>query len=210
MIVIVDYGLGNLGSFANMFKRLGISALVSRDRTDIEKADKLVLPGVGSFDYGIQQLHSLGLFDTLDHLVRDEKTPILGVCLGAQLMTRGSQEGTLPGFGWIDADTVAFDVTRTRRDIKIPHMGWCAADVRKESALFDNMNPGPRFYFVHSYHFQCVDTADVLTTSDYGYPFTSSFERDNVMGVQFHPEKSHKFGMNLLANFATRVQTEMS
>lgn len=202
MIVIVDYGLGNLGSFANMFKRLGIPALVSRNRSDIEMADKLVLPGVGSFDYGIQQLHSLGLFDLLDHLVCVDKSPILGVCLGAQLMTRGSQEGSLPGFGWIAADTVAFDFAGAGRELKIPHMGWCDVKVCKPSPLFEDMHTDPRFYFVHSYHFQCVDTADVLTTSDFGYPFTSSFERDNIVGVQFHPEKSHKYGMKLLANFS--------
>jgi len=203
LIVVVDYGLGNLGSFANMFKRLGVPAQVTRDRVQIEAADKLVLPGVGSFEHGIEQLRSLDLFDLIDHQVRVKQTPILGVCLGAQLMTRGSREGAMPGFGWIEADTVAFDLAKAGANVKVPHMGWSDIEVCKDSPLFHNMHPEPRFYFVHSYHFECDDSEDVLTTSVYGYPFTSAFERGNVMGVQFHPEKSHRFGMKLLGNFAS-------
>lgn len=151
----------------------------------------------------MEQLRSQGLYDFLDQEVRTKGKPILGVCLGAQLMTRGSQEGLSSGFGWIAADTVAFDLAKAGAGTKVPHMGWTDVDVRKDSPLFRDMHPAPRFYFVHSYHFECDDPDDVLTTSVYGYPFTSSFERDNVMGVQFHPEKSHKFGMKLLANFAS-------
>lgn len=202
MIVIIDYGLGNLGSIANMCKRLGIRAAISSNRAEIEKAEKLILPGVGSFDHGMKNLESLDLIGILTDKVVGTTTPILGICLGAQLMTRGSEEGKSPGMGWVQIDTVRFNNESGENTIKIPHMGWTDVTVEKESPLFQDMYQNPRFYFVHSYYFQCHDREDILTTSVYGSSFTSAFAKRNIIGVQFHPEKSHKFGMKLLQNFA--------
>ena len=202
MIVIIDYGLGNLGSIANMCKRLGIRATISSDRTEIEKAEKLILPGVGSFDHGMKNLESLDLIGLLTDKAIGTTTHILGICLGAQLMTRGSEEGKSPGLGWVQVDTVRFHNEGSENTIKIPHMGWTDVTVEKESPLFRDMYQNSRFYFVHSYYFQCHDREDILTTSVYGCRFTSAFAKRNIIGVQFHPEKSHKFGMKLLQNFA--------
>jgi len=202
MVVIIDYGLGNLGSILNMCKRFGIRAAISSDRREIERAKKLILPGVGAFDQGMKNLATLELIGLLNDRVMGAGVHILGICLGAQLMTRGSEEGTLSGLEWIAADTVRFNNEYGRETIKIPNMGWTDVVIEKESHLFKDMHPNPRFYFVHSYHFLCHDKQDILTTSQYGYSFTSAFERRNIVGVQFHPEKSHKFGMKLLQNFA--------
>jgi imidazole glycerol-phosphate synthase subunit HisH len=203
MIVIIDYKMGNLGSILNMLKKVGSPGIISSDPSTIGQADKLILPGVGAFDNGMKNLNELGLIPVLAGKVLEERTPVLGICLGMQLMTKSSDEGKLPGLGWIDAATVRF-----RHDpstlLKVPHMGWNTVNVRKDSVLFENMFPEPRFYFVHSYHAECRDAADVLTTTHYGYDFVSAFQRNNIMGVQYHPEKSHKFGMQLLRNFAER------
>lgn len=200
-IVIINFGMGNLGSIQNMFKKIGIPAVISSEPKAIAQAEKLVLPGVGSFDIGISQLDAMGFIPVLHDKVIRDKTPVLGICLGMQLMTKSSEEGRLPGLGWIDAATVRF-----RHDpaspLKVPHMGWNTVNVRKISPLFADMYPEPRFYFVHSFHAECRDAADVLTTTHYGYDFVSAFQRGNITGVQYHPEKSHKFGMRLLNNWA--------
>lgn len=200
MITIVDYKTGNLGSIQNILKRIGENSVITSDKDEIARATKLILPGVGSFDTGMRNLSELDLVDILNKKVIAEKTPVLGICLGMQLLSRGSEEGSLPGLGWIDAETVRFRFEDSI-EYKIPHMGWNFIRQHKTSRLFDNMYPDARFYFVHSYYFRAKDPIDVLTSTIYEIEFTSAIERGNILGVQFHPEKSHKFGMKLLKNF---------
>jgi len=204
-IVIVDYGMGNLASIQNMLKHIGVRAAISGDAAAVESAGKLILPGVGAFDSGMKKLHELGLVPVLDRRVREDAVPVLGVCLGMQLFTRCSEEGTASGLGWIAAGTRRFAFRGEPARLKVPHMGWNAVAVNKPSVLFHEMHEEPRFYFVHSYHLVCDDEEDVLCRTHHGYDFASAVERGNVYGVQFHPEKSHKFGMKLLENFARRA-----
>jgi glutamine amidotransferase len=201
MIIIVDYGMGNLGSILNMFKKIGGQARVSSDHNEIRNADKLILPGVGAFDTGMQRLQELDLIDALNWKVLHQKTPILGVCLGMQLLTRRSEEGTLSGLGWINGETIKFHFDPKQTKLKIPHMGWNTIKIHREGTLFRGMEKDSRFYFVHSYHMVCDHSEDILSTTDYGYEFVSAMQRGNIMGAQFHPEKSHKFGMSVLRNF---------
>ena len=201
MVVIIDYGVGNLGSIANMLKKIGVTARVCSDISEIEKADKLILPGVGAFDNGMTKLNEFGLIGTLNTKVIQDKTPILGLCLGMQLLTQSSEEGSLPGLGWLDAETIRFRFGEDQQGLKIPHMGWNYINVKRPSKLFDEMPEESRFYFVHSYHLVCQDERVVLATTSYGYEFPSIVMKENVIGAQFHPEKSHKFGMRLLKNF---------
>ncbi|MEM7102342.1 MAG: imidazole glycerol phosphate synthase subunit HisH [Bacteroidota bacterium] len=204
MLVIIDYGVGNLRSIKNMLKKAGhLDVEISADPEVIRKADKLILPGVGHFDYGMRQLQASGLIEVLNQKVLEEKTPVLGICLGAQLLTKGSEEGVEPGLGWIDAQTIRFREEKMDSTLKIPNMGWCDVSIDKDSKLFTEMFDEPRFYFVHTYHIVCDEESDNLTSGLYGYKFTAGVEKDNVIGVQFHPEKSHKFGMKLLDNFVT-------
>lgn len=201
MITIIDYGVGNLGSIRNMLKKLGQASEISSDINKIKDADKLILPGVGSFDYGMSKLHEYGFVDILNEKVMVEKVPILGICLGVQLMTKSSKEGQLPGLGWFDAETVPFEFQPTD-ELIIPHMGWNTVTPAKESKLFQDMYEGSKFYFVHSFHLKANLKSDELLISKYGYDFVSALEHENVVGVQFHPEKSHKYGLKLLKNFA--------
>ncbi len=201
MLAIIDYGMGNLGSIRNMLKKIGHNAVVTSRTEDIVAADKIILPGVGAFDNGMRNLESRGLVRVLSDKVLREKVPILGICLGMQLMTKCSEEGTLPGLGWVDARTVRFRFDDTANQRKVPHMGWNTVHVLKENRLFRGMDERTRFYFVHSYHVVLPDEGDVLTRTHYGFDFVSSYQRGNITGVQFHPEKSHKFGMQLLKNF---------
>jgi glutamine amidotransferase len=204
MIVIVDYRLGNLGSIKNMLKRIGSESLISSNVSDIERAERLILPGIGNFDQGMRNLEVLGLLPVLEDKVFQKKTPILGICLGMQLFTRKSEEGESTGLGWIDGEVVRFKFDDKERHMKIPHMGWNLVEIRQRDPLFEEMYPEPRFYFVHSYHVACRNEEEVLTQTFYGYEFVSSVKKENIYGVQFHPEKSHKFGMKLLDNFVTR------
>ncbi len=205
MIVIIDYGMGNVGSIRNMLKHCGHDAVISRETAAIRAAQKLILPGVGSFDAGMRNLHAFGLVDLLTEVVLDRQTPILGICLGMQLLSRGSEEGSSPGLGWVCADTVRFQFADEVRARRIPHMGWSPITCGNGVRLFQALPPDPRFYFVHSYHLKCDDQADVIAWATYGYPFAASVQRGNVFGVQFHPEKSHKFGLTLLKSFAQDV-----
>jgi imidazole glycerol-phosphate synthase subunit HisH len=202
MLTIVDYGVGNLASMQNMLKKIGVPSLISAEKKDIEAADKLILPGVGAFDTCAEKLQQSGLLETLNRKVLQERTPVLGVCVGHQLLLEESEEGKLPGLGWIKGKIVKFKQTQLPLATKIPHMGWTDVTLSKPSKLFDTMHDEPRFYFVHSYHAQLLDEADALVYADYGYRFVAGVERGNILGVQFHPEKSHKFGMKLLGNFA--------
>ena len=203
-IVIIDYGLGNLGSIRNMLKKIGAEGAISSNVSDIEGAEKLILPGVGNFDQGMRNLEALGLVPVLENKVIQKKTRILGICLGMQLFARKSEEGKSTGLGWIDAEVVRFKFDDKERHLKIPHMGWNLVEIRQRNPLFEEMYPEPRFYFVHSYHIACRNEEEVLTQTFYGYKFVSSVKKENIYGVQFHPEKSHKFGMKLLDNFVTR------
>ena len=200
MIGIVDYGLGNLASVANMLRRVGAtSALVSRPE-EIARADKLILPGVGAFDHGMASLEAAGLLDVLNQRVLEARVPVLGLCLGMQLFTRGSEEGKRPGLGWLPAETRRLQPADPR--LKVPHMGWADVHPVRSHALLEPPEPELRFYFVHSYHVVC-DTRDaVVAEAEHGQSFCAIACAGNVIGVQFHPEKSHRFGMKLLRNFA--------
>ena len=204
MIVIIDYQVGNIGAIVNMLKRIGIESSVFSNIEDIKKADKLILPGVGSFDEGIKNLDQLNLIPVLREKVIEDKTPILGICLGMQLFSKKSEEGILEGLGWIDGEVKKFKFNNNesgQNRLKIPHIGWNTITIKKQDVLFEEMPEEPRFYFVHSYHFNCSNEDNVLATTGYGYEFPSIIKKENIIGVQFHPEKSHKFGMKLLKNF---------
>lgn len=202
MITIVDYDTGNLRSVQNMLNKVGADSKIGSTPGDIENASKLILPGVGHFDFGMKNLADRDLIDVLNDKVLDKKTPILGICLGAQLLTRGSDEGVLPGLGWIDADTRSFDTSRLDSSLRVPHMGWADTESQCTSSLFVGFDETPRFYYVHSYHIVCDNGADELCHATHGYRFVAGVENGNVMGVQFHPEKSHRFGKQILSNFA--------
>jgi len=199
-ICIIDYGMGNLRSVQKAFERIKVPALITSDKTEILKADKIVLPGVGNFERGIANLKSNGLFDTLNEVVTEHKIPILGICLGMQLMTEFSEEGNVEGFGWIKARTIKF--VFDKNDLKIPHMGWNNINVVRVSQITNNISPDNLFYFVHSYFVTCENQDDVLAITNYGLSFVSSFQKENIYGCQFHPEKSHESGLSLLSNFA--------
>jgi len=205
MIVIVDYGMGNLGSMANMLKKIGQPAIATSDLAIIANSSKLILPGVGAFDGGMKNLEERKLLPLLRKRVLEDKVPILGVCLGMQLLGNKSEEGTLPGLGWLSSETIRFKFGNANAKLKIPHMGWNQLTVCKLHPLFTDLETVNRFYFVHSYHVVCANPDNVLATTSYGVDFTSAIVKDNIMGVQFHPEKSHKFGMRLLKNFAELV-----
>ena len=203
MIIIIDYGMGNLGSVANMIKKVGGKSLITSNKNIIKEAKKILLPGVGAFDNAVKNLKGLELWDLIKEKVLVEKVPIMGICLGMQLLTKASEEGKLEGFGFIDAYTKKFKFKDN--NLKIPHMGWNIVKLQKKSKLFEGMeNQKNRFYFVHSYAVECKNKEDILTTTNYGYEFVSSFEKENIIGCQFHPEKSHKFGMRLFKNFVEK------
>lgn len=203
MITIVDYGMGNIRSVQKIFQRLNIRVQITSDHKEILNADKLLLPGVGHFANGMKKLEKTGLKEILSQQVLINKTPIMGICLGMQLMTKCSAEGDVEGFGWIDAETNKFNFENQR--LKIPHMGWNQVDVKKKTTMSNNITADDLFYFVHSYFVSCNQEKDVLFQSDYGNSFVSGFEKDNIVGVQFHPEKSHCSGMCLIQNFSDKL-----
>lgn len=205
MIVIIDYGMGNLRSILNKLQRMDADAIISSKVEDIEKAEKLILPGVGSFAAGMDNLEKYNLIPILTKKVIEEKVPILGICLGMQLLTKRSEEGNADGLGWIDAETKQFVFERNNIKLKVPHMGWNSIDIRRDSTLLKGIPTNSAFYFVHSYHVCCNGTNSVAATTNYGYDFTSVIEKENIFGVQFHPEKSHKNGVRLLKNFVECV-----
>jgi glutamine amidotransferase len=196
MIVIVDYGLGNSKAIRNILKKIGYQSTISSDISLISNASHLILPGVGNFEKAIGNIKKLNLTDVLDKKVLLDKTPILGICLGMQLMTNRSQEGEVEGLKWINAEVKRFDL-KTK---KVPHMGWNEIELKQMHNL-SFPESSPRFYFVHSYYVKCHETSDIFSTTSYGFDFTSAFKKDNIMGVQFHPEKSHSFGMEILKFF---------
>ncbi|MCL5407045.1 MAG: imidazole glycerol phosphate synthase subunit HisH [Patescibacteria group bacterium] len=202
MIVIIDYGAGNLRSVANKLERIGVKAVISSKPSVILKAEKLILPGVGFFKAGMENLSERGLLPVLNQKVLVEKTPILGVCLGIQLFSQKSEEGNAKGLGWIEAETRKFVFEKENSSLKIPHMGWNSIKIRKKSPLLEGIKDEDIFYFVHSYHVVTEGKNEILATTHYGYDFVSVIQKDNIYGTQFHPEKSHQAGIQILKNFA--------
>lgn len=201
MITIINYGMGNLGSVQNMLKRIGVKSIISSDINEIEKAEKILLPGVGAFDAAISKIDELNLRPVLTFMAKEKKVPFLGICLGMQLLTESSEEGVLKGLNFVPAKTIKFKFPENS-DLKIPHMGWNLVTKNTESVLTKNFTDEFRFYFVHSYHVKCDNPINSILTTNYGYEFDSAIQNENVFGAQFHPEKSHKYGMQLLSNFA--------
>ena len=201
MIVILDYGMGNVRSVHNMLKKVGYPSIITSDKQTVLQADKYILPGIGAFDFGIRNLRNAPCFDILKNAVLNDRKPILGICLGMQLLTNGSDEGSDGGLGWIDAYTKKFNFDDMNDKLPIPHMGWNHIKFTDDTTLFKGFNHNNRFYFVHSFYVSCSNKEDVLATSYYGEEFASSIYKENIFGVQFHPEKSHKYGMQLLKNF---------
>lgn len=200
MISILNYGMGNLASIQNMFKKVGVSSKVITTVHEVNEARFLVIPGVGKFDPAMRQIDSMGMRGPLEEAAISRKIPILGICLGMQLMTRRSEEGQLPGLGWIDAECRL--INGASHGLRVPHMGWNLATIQKPSPYFDESFEEHRFYFVHSYAVHCNSSRDVLTTTQYAGEFVSAFSAGNLLGVQFHPEKSHKFGASFFRHFA--------
>lgn len=202
-MVIVDYGVGNVGSVLNILKRIGADAVVSGHQEDIASADRLILPGIGAFNNGARRLRATGLVPLLRQRVVDQGVPLLGICLGMQLLTKGSEEGEEPGLGWIDGDVVRFNFPEGGPRLRVPFIGWNTIEQCRPTRALRGIPAGAEFYFVHSYHVRC--SSDVVAAhTDYGYPFASAIERDNIVGVQFHPEKSQRAGMAVLRNFMQR------
>lgn len=208
MITIIDYGMGNLGSIQNMFeKKIKVKCEITSDLERIRAAEKLLLPGVGAFDTAMGRISQGGLKEVLDFKALEEKTPILGICLGMQLLTNGSHEGKLPGLGWIDAYTHRFSFEKAE-GLKVPHMGWNEVNLSQESLLTTGLcelvakPDNPRFYFVHSYYVKVKNQSNSILKTNFGHEFDSAIQKDNIYGAQFHPEKSHKFGVQLFKNFA--------
>lgn len=199
MIAIVDYGMGNLGAVLNMFRRVGAAACVASDLDAIRAADKIVLPGVGAFDAAMKRINTGGLRPVLEHKAQVERVPILGICLGMQLLTRGSEEGREPGLGWIAAETRRLP---PQPGLKIPHMGWNLVRPTRPHPLTRDLTGESRFYFVHSYCVRVDDAQDSLLKATYGVEFDAAIAHGNIHGAQFHAEKSHRFGMTLFGNFA--------
>ncbi|MCH9756371.1 MAG: imidazole glycerol phosphate synthase subunit HisH [Gammaproteobacteria bacterium] len=199
-ISILNYGLGNISSITNMIQKAGGRASLCNKPSDLLNAEKIILPGVGAFDYGMQRLNDEAWIDTLNFMVMERKTPILGICLGMQLMCLSSEEGLLPGLSWINAKVKRFKSPQID-GYKVPHMGWNIAKMAQENALFQDNGLEQRFYFVHSFYVDCYEPQDIVLQTYHGNEFVSGFQKDNIFGVQFHPEKSHRFGLSLMKNF---------
>jgi len=200
LIVIIDYGVGNLHSVLHKVRKAGVQAVLSSRIEDIDTAEKLILPGVGSFGAGMAGLHGAGMVPVLNAKVIDRKTPILGICLGMQLFAKSSEESSGPGLGWIDADVRRFHFPEDVPQ-RIPHVGWNTLLPKKKSVLLNDIPGDQRFYFTHSYHLYCRSSDDVVAMTLYGYEFASVIRHDNICGTQFHPEKSHRRGLEIIRNF---------
>ncbi|MBK5400150.1 imidazole glycerol phosphate synthase subunit HisH [Pseudomonas sp. TH39(2020)] len=202
MITIIDYGLGNIQAFVNVYRRLHIPVSVAKCASDLEGASKLILPGVGAFDHAIERLDASGMRPALNELVQHQKIPVLGICVGMQILANSSEEGSLPGLGWVPGSVRSFKAIPELSALALPHMGWNDVTPASDSALFKGFEMESRFYFLHSFFFECLNAEHIAATSTYGLDFSCAVRAGNVYGVQFHPEKSHHFGVGLLKNFA--------
>jgi len=207
MIKVLDYGMGNTASMLNMIRKAGGQAELCSKSEGLDNASAIILPGVGAFDNGMDKLEKSGLHDALRHKVLDDKVPFLGVCLGMQLLFEKSEEGKQPGLGWLKGNVTRFDFSGLQHDqsLKIPHMGWNVVRPNTYENLYTGLEEEARYYFVHSYHVNCANPSDVLATAHYGYEFTCSVRNENIWGAQFHPEKSHRFGIQFFKNFLKEV-----
>jgi imidazole glycerol-phosphate synthase subunit HisH len=202
MIAIIDYGLGNVKAFANVYYKLNIPIVIVTQPDDIKAAGKIILPGVGSFDYAMQLLDKSGLRQVLDEFVLNRQVPVLGICVGMQILAHSSEEGNLPGLGWIDGEVKKMNPSKLIHGTRLPHMGWNNVQPIKTNGLLHGLDHNARFYFLHSYYFNCQRSKDILAVTDYGGQFACAVNSGNIFGVQFHPEKSHQWGIQLLKNFA--------
>ena len=202
MIGIIDYGLGNVRAFANVYKNLNLPAIVVKRPSELKNVSKVILPGVGAFDYAMQKLDQSGMRQFLDEKVLEHHVPVLGICVGMQILAHSSDEGSLPGLGWIDGVVKRFNFSLLEKPLIIPHMGWNNVKPIKINGLFKGLDHDARFYFLHSYYFHCQKNADIVAVTDYGGEFACAVNSGNIFGIQFHPEKSHQCGIQLLDNFA--------
>ncbi len=202
MIAIIDYGLGNVKAFVNVFNKLNIPVAIASTANDFENVTKIILPGVGAFDFAMQRLENSGMRNSIEKLVLQDHLPLLGVCVGMQMLANSSEEGKLPGLGWIDGEVKKFAPSQLKNNTLLPHMGWNDVLPVRNNDLFRNIDIDSRFYFLHSYYFKTNRKEDVLATTDYGFQFECAVNSKNIYGVQFHPEKSHQWGVQLLKNFA--------
>ena len=200
MIGIIDYGVGNVKAFSNIYIQLNIPFKIVKSVDDFLNVSKLILPGVGSFDHAMTSLQNSGMREKLDELVLEKKLPVIGICVGMQMLAKSSDEGVLKGLGWIDGVVKKFDKTKIKNG-PLPHMGWNTLNIEKENKIFDNLEENPRFYFLHSYYFECNNKEDGIATANYGERFECMVNHENIYGIQCHPEKSHHNGMKLLKNF---------
>jgi len=202
VISIVDYGVGNIHAIANIYKRLNIPVRIARTAEELAGAERVILPGVGAFDWAMARLNNSGMRVVLDDLVLSKGRPVLGICVGMQMLAKRSDEGSLEGLGWVDAEVKKFDRAAPSQRAYLPHMGWNDVEPRSQENLFREIGATGRFYFLHSYYFAPKDQNMILGVTNYGGPFAASVRVDNIYGVQFHPEKSHQWGIQLLKNFA--------
>jgi len=200
MIAIIDYGVGNIKAFANIYKNFDMPYKIVKSKEDFESVTKLILPGVGSFDHAMTSLQNSGMREKLDELVLDKKLPVIGICVGMQMLAKSSDEGSLSGLGWIDANVKKFDNSKII-NAPLPHMGWNSLNISTSQKIVENLENNPRFYFLHSYYFECKNKEDVIATAIYGEEFECIVNHENIYGIQCHPEKSHHSGMQLLKNF---------
>lgn len=202
MIAIIDYGLGNVKAFAHVYKKMNIQAIIAKQAKDLANATKIILPGVGAFDQAIILLERSGMRKTLEEMVLNHRMPVLGICVGMQMLSLSSEEGSVPGLGWVDGVVKKFNFSSNIHNLYVPHMGWNSVRPVKESGLLRKLNQGSRFYFLHSYYLHCNRDEDAIALTDYGGYFVCAVNHKNIYGVQFHPEKSHQWGVQLLKNFA--------
>lgn len=202
MITLIDYGVGNINAFVNVYKRVDVPVKIAKTKEDLIEAKKLILPGVGHFDHAMTQLNNSGMRDTLDKMVLVDKIPVIGICVGMQMMANSSDEGVMEGLKWIDASVRKFDESKINQVTRLPHMGWNDVKPVKKIPLFNGLEKDAIFYFLHTYYFECNNPKDIMAVTEYGGEFASAANHENKYGIQFHPEKSHSYGETLLHNFA--------